>query len=150
MGAVVIVGAALAAIIASSWPIVGTWFEDELPEVARPGIARAIRARGWAMAPPGKPRAHRVFGPDVDLDVHPDIPELIPTAPRGEPITGAIVRPKAPLELREEADPRADVVAKVTPKDTLLVVREVGRGCSSPSRTATPSPSAGPPARRSK
>jgi hypothetical protein len=125
-----VIAATVLAVIASSWPLFIGWFDGERPTAAKPGIARALRGRGWAFAPREAGRPHEMFGPDGDTEIPfdepPNIPHLLPPhdAP-SDAFAGTTARPRADLELLDRADPDGRPIIEVTPKDTLVVVREI-------------------------
>jgi hypothetical protein len=126
----VIIAATVIAVVASSWPILITWIDDERPATAKPGIARALRARGWAIGPPGAKGPQR-FGPRQHSPIpHGDrVPGLetlrIPPGSPTQALAGAIAKPLTIVQLLDRADPDGRPVISVNPDETLMVVREM-------------------------
>ena len=128
----VIIAATIIAVVASSWPIVVAWIDAARPEVARQGIARALRGRGWAVGTPrsklpqefdrGPQRSGFPFGEHgvPNLDAHPVAPGT-PT----ESLIGAIAKPLTIVQLLDRADPDGHPVMSVNPNETLMVVKEL-------------------------
>jgi hypothetical protein len=130
----VIIAATIIAVVASSWPIFATWLDDTRPEPARPGIARALRGRGFAVAPPRHKADKPVFSPRMDPLPTPHLPGLNPhrfPIPIPEPggvddsIAGATAKPLTIVQLLDRADPQGQPVVSVNPNETLIVVREM-------------------------
>lgn len=129
---IVIISATIVAVVASSWPLFATWLDDERPNVAKPGIARVLRGRGFAVAPPRHKRNDPVFSPQMDAP--PRVPGLNPhrfPIPLPEPgavedsLAGATAKPLTIVQLLDRADPSGRPVVSVNPNETLIVVREM-------------------------
>ncbi len=127
VGALVVIGAAVVSVIASSWPLFIGVLDGERPSAAKPGIARAIRGRGWAVAPPAKKRP-QLLGPRLDRPHIPFDNPHVPTLPRlgrSDVVAGATARPRTVIQLLDRSDAEGRTVITVGPKETLMVVREL-------------------------
>lgn len=127
----VVIAATLIAVAASSWPMFISWLDDARPDAAKPGLARALRGRGWAVGPPDAKRPHRVFSPRQRLEIpfedgphDPHVPPIPPGTPT-ESVAGAVAKPRTIVQLLDRADPEGKPVISVGPDETLIVVREI-------------------------
>lgn len=124
----VVIAATVVAVVASSWPIVIGWLDDTRPAPAKPGLARALRGRGWAVGPPEAKRPHRVFSPRQRLEIPFEdglnAPHRLPIPPT-ESVAGAVAKPRTIVQLLDRADPEGRPVISVGPDETLIVVREI-------------------------
>lgn len=137
---VVVIAATFITVAASSWPLFAGWLEDARPDTAKPGIARAVRGRGWAVAPPDAKRNHALFGPSeleapperlgrhpldrLPLLDNPHLPSPLP-GDDSESIAGTIAKPRTVVQLLDQAGPDGRPVISVGPDETLIVVREL-------------------------
>jgi hypothetical protein len=126
---VLVIGATLIAVVASSWPLWWRLFQPAQPLAAKQGIARALRSRGWAVTPPDSKKHHRVFGPQHETFPFPDTDRSDPHRDGVEELpdsmAGSFARPRSIVQLLDRGDPDGEPVVSVGPDETLIIVREL-------------------------
>lgn len=117
--------AAIIALLLGAWPFAEAALDAPDVVAAKPGIARVVRARGWAVGPGPEGDGGRLSAGEGRERLPSKLFETL-LENESDDAVGRRAMARGPLELRDSASLSASTTVTVKPNTPLLVLRDAG------------------------
>lgn len=121
---IAIFAAAAIALMLGAWPFVEAAIDAPRVAAAKPGVARVVRARGWAVGPGPTPDDDRLSAPGRERLPSKLFDTLLEN--EGDRHVGRMAISRGAFALRESASLQADPKVTIEPNARLFVLRDSG------------------------